>query len=213
MHIELVDTLRCLVPHEDSWLVGAFDQLRDRIVVQGELGCPVCGARYPIRDRITYFADPPPDIEGRCTEPPFEVAESTIRLAAMLGLGESGGIVLLGGEWGGFAPSLAELVDVSLVVASRRPPAAPPHADSTIIVGEAIPFASRTLRGIALDRSTSDAPMIDSAVRALRAGGRLVAPRDRPVPGDLEELARDDREWVAVRLEAPKLVPLGRGRD
>ena len=55
MFLELVDSLRCVRTHEDSWLIARADELVDRHIVQGELGCPVCEARYPIRDGVADF--------------------------------------------------------------------------------------------------------------------------------------------------------------
>ena len=48
MHSEMVDTLRCLSVHEESWLVAAADETEGRHIMRGLLGCPVCHARYPI---------------------------------------------------------------------------------------------------------------------------------------------------------------------
>jgi hypothetical protein len=55
---------------------------------------------------------------------------------------------------------------------------------------------------------------LDVLVAAITRGGRLVAPAQVPVPLGVEELARDDHEWVAeVRASASGLVPLRRGGD
>ena len=41
MFIELIDTLRCPTPHDESWLVLAADRMAARHVVEGTVGCPV----------------------------------------------------------------------------------------------------------------------------------------------------------------------------
>jgi hypothetical protein len=37
MFIELVDALRCPVPHEESWLVASADRMEARHIVDGTL--------------------------------------------------------------------------------------------------------------------------------------------------------------------------------
>ncbi|MGH7648269.1 MAG: hypothetical protein ACREND_09140, partial [Gemmatimonadaceae bacterium] len=57
MFIEIVDAFRCTRPHELTWLVASADRLEDRDIITGELGCPVCGARYPIVAGVADFRD------------------------------------------------------------------------------------------------------------------------------------------------------------
>ena len=56
MFIELIDQLRCINPHEDTWLVASFKTVSNRFVLEGSLGCPACSAQYPIRDGIADFS-------------------------------------------------------------------------------------------------------------------------------------------------------------
>src|SRR5688572_33340449 len=53
--IELIDSLRCPVDHDESWLVASIVERSGRDIVAGTLGCPVCRAEYPIRDSIAVF--------------------------------------------------------------------------------------------------------------------------------------------------------------
>ena len=55
MFLELVDSLRCVRAHEDSWLVARADELVARHIVRGALGCPICEARYAVRNGIADF--------------------------------------------------------------------------------------------------------------------------------------------------------------
>ena len=48
--IELTDLLRCPEPHEEQFLVLLPDQMQDRSVRSGKLGCPVCHREYRIVD-------------------------------------------------------------------------------------------------------------------------------------------------------------------
>ncbi|HYW33320.1 MAG TPA: hypothetical protein VE869_17590, partial [Gemmatimonas sp.] len=58
MHVELADLFRCPGDHEDTWLVLAADRTEARVVLDGTLGCPVCGTEYVIRDGTTHFGLP-----------------------------------------------------------------------------------------------------------------------------------------------------------
>ncbi|MDF1506359.1 hypothetical protein, partial [Roseisolibacter sp. H3M3-2] len=106
MYLDLIDTLRCPRPHPPTWLVAAALEVRGRVMVRGTLGCPVCRAEFAIDDGVAVFdADgpaPAPALGG----PPEELA---MRLAALLGLTEPGGIVAVGGAW---EPALEPLLDL-----------------------------------------------------------------------------------------------------
>ena len=197
MFIELVDALRCPVPHEESWLVAAASRTEFRHIVEGTLGCPVCQAQYPIRRGVADLRRTPAAVTTRETMP--DEGEAT-RLAAFLGLTDRAGFAVLLGEWGAHAPILRGLVETPLIIVD---PAAGTEGEPGISVircdGE-LPLAAGSARGMALDGG-SDA-RIASAVRATRPGGRLVAPAAMPLPAGTAELARDDRAWVAEREAA-----------
>ena len=50
MFIELTDHLRCPADHTESYLVLLPDEMQDRSVRTGRLGCPVCGRTYVLTD-------------------------------------------------------------------------------------------------------------------------------------------------------------------
>ena len=210
MHIELIDTLRCPNPHEDSWLVGAFDRVIDRDIVEGRLGCPMCGSTYEIRGGVVQF-DEAEDSTGDGAPAPVG-ADDALRLAAMLDLASPspGGLVILEGAWARAGDMLETFIDARLLL--MNPPAGlVEHARmSGVRSRRTIPVAAGSARGIALHRATHGDALATAAVRALRPGGRLVAPVDRPLPPDVQELARDDQWWVAERSAPPALVTLGR---
>jgi hypothetical protein len=62
-----------------------------------------------------------------------------------------------------------------------------------------VPLAAGVLRAAWLDEATSDPSLLAGVARALRPGGRLVAPAATGVPAGIRELARDAREWVGAR--------------
>lgn len=201
MHIELVDVLRCPRPHDDAWLVAGIDLLRDREIVRGTLGCPVCTTEYPVRDSIVRFRDDePPSVRGFGDD-------AAIRAAAFLDLSEPGAYATLAGEWGAHAAAVAAMTDVR-VIAINAPGTGSGNGAYGVWARDVLPLAAGSARGIALD--AVHAPLAPVAVRALRAGGRLVAPAATPLPPETRELARDADWWVAERLAAPQLVGLSR---
>lgn len=209
MFIELVDSLRCPVPHEESWLVAAASRTEFRHIVEGTLGCPVCQARYPIRRGVADLRRGAASVTTRELLP--DEGEAT-RLAAFLDLTDRSGVALLLGEWSAHAPLLRGLAETPLLLVD---PAAGTEGEPGISVlrcdGE-LPLATGSARGVALDGGSE--ARIASAVRAARPRGRIVAPASLPLPDGVTELARDERAWVAERAAATSpLVALHGRRD
>lgn len=213
MFIELVDFLRCLAPHEESWLVAVSRRMEGRSIVDGALGCPVCRREYPVVGGAAYFGvdavEPPPRESSRPAD-----EEEALRLAAFLDLATPGGIVVLSGDLSLLAPALRALAQVSCVLLDPPVPAAALVGDGIAVLrtGGTVPLAPASVRGIALDRSRGGETEMAAAVRVLATGGRLVAPSTAAVPGDVRELARDDMRWVGERRPAPSPpVTIARG--
>jgi uncharacterized protein YbaR (Trm112 family) len=190
MFIELIDLLRCTRPHEDSWLVAAFHELRERDVIEGLLSCPVCGARYPVTSGVAWF-----DVEPGTAGPAAGASNADgMAVAAYLNLVEPG-IVLLEGAWGGAGGFLAGLGNTVIAFNSPDPAAAAPV--SRIRCDGSVPLARECLDGIALD--TAEQALVESGARALKSGARMIAPVGAAIPAGMVELARDGRLWVAGR--------------
>lgn len=205
MFIELLDVLRCVRPHDDSWLVGSFDVLVDRHILQGTLGCPVCGANYPIVGGVAHFTEPPPATPASAAPPDDSVAG--LRLAAMLGLAEPGGVALLTGRWTSLANEVGAIASQVPMLLVNPVGALPPFASAATARG-ALPVASGSIRAIAWDAEEAGGIALESCVRALRPGGRLVAAASVPLPPEVSELARDTHHWVAQRDAAPATGPV-----
>ena len=78
MFVELVDHLRCPAAHEETWLVMAAEETRDRHVITGMLGCPVCNARYAVRGGTVWFAEAAGHVsDGPSREPGTAAAPSS----------------------------------------------------------------------------------------------------------------------------------------
>jgi len=217
MFLELVDSLRCVRPHEDSWLVARADELVDRHIVQGELGCPICEARYPVRDGVADFAsreswhephDVPDDAHAR--------EALAMRAAALLGLTEPGGLVVLAGAWSASADPLLALIDgIQFLALDPAAELRSGGALSLALIDDVLPLAAESARGIALDTPRSTPSLLAGAAKALAPGGRLIAPASVRVPDSLRELARDAEHWVAAaappsKVSAPVPIALRR---
>ncbi|MEO8880873.1 MAG: hypothetical protein ABI446_10790, partial [Gemmatimonadaceae bacterium] len=157
MFLELVDSLRCVRVHEDSWLVARADEMVERHVVEGELGCPVCLTRYPIHQGVADFALgvlPPREARGESnamSRSPDEISALALRAAALLGLGEPGGIVVLAGEWSAAAHELIAMTENVMVLAlDCSPTLRGGGALSLARIADALPLAAGSVRGIAV---------------------------------------------------------------
>lgn len=216
MHVDLIDRLRCTGEHADTWLVAAAARTEQRHLIEATLGCHACGAEFELRDGELWFG-------ARAESAPMSVsADETMRAAALLKL-EERGLYLLEGGWGSMAAALQQVLDVDLIlvdppaeVSARAAAAAAASGGEEDVVGKCTlrgvgdrwPIAGAALHGIAIARATGT--RLDDALRALRAGGRLVAPADSAVPAGARELARDERHWVAEKVG--DVIPLARAR-
>lgn len=222
MFIELVDSLRCLEPHEETWLVAAVDRRDGRHIMHGTLACPICRREYPIRDGIGWFAREPADATPHLTIPPGRADgpadqptdhDRFTRAAALLGLMDAGGIVVLGGPWTAVADRLPELAISHVVVLNAHPTSESPQEVSALVVDDQLPFRQTAVRACALGGATATGALLASAATALRSRGRLVAPVSAPVPAAITELARDEADWVGERAAvASPPVPLRSAR-
>jgi hypothetical protein len=221
MFIELVDALRCLNEHDESWLVAAVVRFEGRYIDQGSLGCPVCRAEYRIERGAADFRAP--GAAGQALEDSGHLRESSailvdhaeevLRIRALLDLSEAGGTIALAGQAAALASAIEDEADVNVLAVN--PGAASEHraGRSTLLVRDRIPLARGSLRGAVIGDDQASPAMLSGLASAIRVGGRLVAPAAAPVPFGMEELARDDRQWVAVKRDAASApVQLGMRR-
>lgn len=174
------------------------------VLLDADLACPVCGAEFRLIDGTAHFDAAAPGVRD-------EALDAT-RTAALLGLTDGVLPVLLTGRYCGTGAALAELVHLPQVW--LNPPAgipAPAVPCSVLVVRDRVPLGVETLAAAAVDSDLATPDMLGSIVRAVRMGGRMLAPASLPVPAGLKGLARDDVEWVAeVTARASGLVELRR---
>jgi uncharacterized protein YbaR (Trm112 family) len=195
MFIELTDILRCPEPHQEQFVVLIPDEMRDRSVWKGRLGCPVCHREYPIEDGIVNFV---PDIMHPAS--PAESNADAEALATFLGLSGPGGYVGLVN--GGPALGRGLIAAVPGVHFVSINPAAPTTELPMLSLARAasIPVKSRALRGVVLlGNSGNDRSWLDETVRVVLPGLRIVGEGIPPEHSGLALLASAGGWWVGQR--------------
>jgi hypothetical protein len=198
MFIPLVDVLRCVRPHEDTWLVASIDRAEDRDIIEGTLGCPSCLAEYPIRSGVVEF-------DAGVARPAYRQPSEhdVVRLAAALDLVDPRMTAVLHGSWGAYAPLIRGLSPVPLLLVN--PPEGIASGDGvSIVLSATAPLAAASVNAVAVDADAGGA-MIASLARALRGGGRMVGSIAMALPVEMVEITRDDDLWVA-RVDATMTV-------
>lgn len=211
MHVAFVELLRCPRDHAESVLVTSAHKQADRRIVDGILGCPVCGSTFPIRAGIADLRqDAAAETRGDVRrDAPNE--ESVVRLAAQLNLTEAGRLLALCGEYARLAPPLSVAFDAQ-ILAINPPIAEQAHVAqhaSVLRVDANVPLSPGSIHGAATDSKQSTLLGLTNIVNVLRPHGRLVAWCDVTPPAAIALLAQDEREWVGAK-SAP-MVTLQRG--
>lgn len=203
MFIELIDAIRCPADHPPSSLVAAFDEIVDRDVIAGMLGCPVCRSEFQIRNADLWLvttAMPAPATRALNPE------EDALRLAASLDLRFETGFAILRGAWCALGEQIAGISPTHLVLLD--PPLNTPKGlgRSIIHAGGTVPFSPATAVAATID----DDERAYALSLAVKPKGRLVGPTNVKLPRDTRELVRDDRWWVAERENATAPIQLSR---
>ena len=191
MFLPLIDRLRCLNAHEDTWLVASIDRADERDVLEGTLGCPVCSAEYRVREGVVWFGEAP------AAEEQTPSSAEALRLAAALDLTEARMTAILHGSWGAHASLLRGLSPAQMLLVNP-PPGVTSGDGISIVRAPVAPLAAGWADAAALDLAgATDDAMAASVTMSLRGGGRLLAPAGVELPAGFAELARDADVWVA----------------
>jgi len=190
--IELTDHLRCPEEHEESFLVLLPDKMDGRSVVTGQLGCPVCGRTYLVRDGILELGGAPTGVTGT-------TRLTADALTALAGLSGPGGYFALVGPLGSLATEFHES-NPGVALVAINPPAGVVDAPAISVIRAArIPLKSRSMRGVALGPRFGDDPFwIGEATRVVLPGLRIVGEGAEPLQDAIELMASAEGVWVGA---------------
>lgn len=196
MLLTLTDHLTCPRCGPDTGLILLMEVADDRRVRTGALGCPACRTQYPVTERVADLRLAADDqradggggparsaghgAEGSGLSEASGAAESgaaAIRVAALLGLDEGRGFVLVDGPAGALrAGPLAGLApDYEVVLALGDAPAGASGADmSSLRESGSLPIATRTMRAAAYLGGIPGEPRLLELLRVCRPTGRLL---------------------------------------
>lgn len=194
MFIELTDHLRCPNDHEESFVVLLPDQMEARSVITGQLGCPVCGRTFSIREGILDLGDAP---EPGAAAAPRLGADALTPLAGLHG---SGGYFALVGSLAALCQEFQE-ANPGVALVAINPPAEVPDAPGVSVIRSGrIPLKSRSMRGVALGQPYADDPYwIGEAARVVLPGLRIVGEGTAPSDDTIELMASAENVWVGTR--------------
>jgi uncharacterized protein YbaR (Trm112 family) len=212
MHLLLTDRLICPRCGPEYGLILLAHEVRERRVLEGDLGCSNCRETYPVR---SGFGDlrpsprppfPPPERE----EHPSDVEpDEVVRLGAFLGVTGGPGTLLLSGPVVRFAGHLAALIGQVEVVGMDFSLLEEEEAEgvSRLVSGPQIPFFPGSFRGAVLSGEVGDQDLAEAA--------RVVAPPGRVVILDGPEEAKETLEGLglSVLLDEDGVVVAGRGQS
>jgi len=203
MHILLTDILSCPVCGPGFGLIARSDEMRDRRIIEGALGCPSCERQYPVHASVAFLDPEAERIPGDTVAADDDVdPEAAIRVAALLGLNDARGFVLVAGPAAALASAIAGIAENAGVIADAMH--SPAGAANRLRMGTRLPFYDGRLTGIWLSGESANA-WLEEAARALHPLGRLVlepAPPDstaRLEAAGLKIAAEQNRTVLAVR--------------
>jgi hypothetical protein len=137
-------------------------------------------------------------------------------MAALLGLAEPGGVVLMVGQHAALAPMLASIIsDTQFLCLNgmRSDDGLDDARISRLLASQRLPVSAGSCRAAVVDLAHATSEFLSESTRVLRGGGRLVIPAEAAMPESVVELARDSTFIVAERTATPgPLIPLHSAR-
>jgi uncharacterized protein YbaR (Trm112 family) len=192
MFIELTDHLRCPADHAESSLVLLPDEMHERSVRTGRLGCPVCGRTYVLTEGVL-------DLGGGDTALPETTLLTPDAITALVGLSGPGGyMALVGGPAAGWREVALRNRGVGLVAVN--PPAnVRDEPGISVLRSAVVPLKSRSMRGVVLGSPFGGDPRwVSEAARVVLPGLRVAGEGPVPDPSGLELMAAAGGAWVGT---------------
>ena len=197
MFIELTEILRCPRDHAESYVVASPIAMDGRRIVRGVVGCPECGAEFPIVEGVAYFGPPGRRrAAGVAPGPAYDAAA----LAAFLHVDGPGGYVALVGRAARHAAELGAATPGVHVVAVNPPAGVAPGPMLSVLEAPAgLPIKTAQLRAVTLGADCASARWLAEAARALLPGLRLAVEDEGAEVDGVVELARGAGMFVGTR--------------
>jgi hypothetical protein len=214
MHLLLTDRLTCPRCGPEHGLILLAKEIVDRRVLDGEVGCSNCREHFPVTDGFADLRWPrrsePAEGISPAPDPPLAV-----KVAALLGLTDGSGFILLAGRTTAAADALSTMLagDEWIALGGHlREQVECPGISRMAASPDSLPLSTGGLRGAALD--AGHAEWLPEVTRALAPGAR-VAVFDPPT--DLSGVASAlglevvlDAPEALVATRGPALIPLRR---
>ena len=192
MFIELTDHLRCHADHDESFLVLLPDQMEDRSVRTGHLGCPVCGRTYQLVDGVLDIGDAPAAGQAGTTL-------DADALSTLVGLHGPGGYMAMVGPPAALWKDVAELNPGVALVAVNPPEGMNDKAGISVLRAGRLPLKTGSMRGVVLGRPfAGDAHWVAEAARVVLPGLRVVGEGKDPPKELVNLLASAGGVWVGT---------------
>jgi uncharacterized protein YbaR (Trm112 family) len=192
MFIELTDHLRCPADHAESYLVLLPDEMHERSVRAGRLGCPVCGRTYILTDGVL-------DLGGGEGALPESTLLTPDALTALVGLSGPGGYMVLVGRPAAAWRGVADRNPGVGLVAVNPPADVADQPGISVLRSEVLPLKSRSMRGVVLGEPFGGDPRwVEEAARVVLPGLRVAGEGLVPQPDTLDLLAAAGGAWVGT---------------
>lgn len=204
MHILLTDILSCPQCGPEFGLILLADRIDERRVQAGALGCANCQRKYPIHEGLADLRVREPDtakpVQADASPPgadtPTVDARDAFRWAAMMGVTEGPGFILMAGPAAAAASAVAGMIEgIEVVVAESEPYTEQAAGLSRIAIDTALPFYSGKLRAVTLSGGVARSLLAEGA-RAVGPLGRIVLD---PAPPDAQERLQEHGLRVMAR--------------
>lgn len=180
-------------------LILLADEVRDRNVVEGTLGCPNCRDRYPVSDGFA-------DLRSAPRKPLAPAAQShapaPMEIAAALGVTSGPAILVLVGSATRSSVGVADLVPESQIVSVGPPLGKGADRVTQLVARPRLPFHDQAIRGLALDEADVST-WGGEAARVLVPGSRMVVFGSPNEDSSSEVLDGLDRAGFDAQRAAP----------
>ncbi|MDE0899738.1 MAG: hypothetical protein OSA81_12025 [Longimicrobiales bacterium] len=214
MHLLLTDLLTCPRCGPSFGLILLTNQMLDRRVRSGTLGCPNCRDSFEIQDGFADLRHPPRSVLPKESGHTLPVAPhgrsapaEADKIVALLGIERGPGSVVMAGRSAAYAYHLAARVEDLAVVAFGEVTRFWTDAGTVSRVASApgLPFFSRKMRGIVVDGSLGLA-VIHEAARICAPFGRVIVLASPPEAREVLEA-----DGLTVLAEEAETVVAARG--